>query len=114
MTRLLFSVGFAALLAMTTAEAAELPDPIKQAGTLRLTVNSTYAPMEYRGPFGVIPTRTPGVHFTELIPKIASRSHRFSLVRTHVTTAPGHPDVHRARRSVRPSLGWGRGPDVGE
>lgn len=51
------------------------------------------APLEYRGPFGVIPTRTPGVHFTELIPGIASRSDRFSLVRTHTTTAPGHPDA---------------------
>ena len=35
MTRLWFSVGFAALLAIATAEAAELPDAIKQAGTLR-------------------------------------------------------------------------------
>jgi hypothetical protein len=51
------------------------------------------APAEYRGPFGVIPTRTPGVHFTELLPRIASRSDRFSLIRTHVTTAPGHPDA---------------------
>jgi hypothetical protein len=51
------------------------------------------APLDYRGPFSVIPTRTPGVHFTELIPGIASRSDRFSLVRTHATTAPGHPDA---------------------
>lgn len=51
------------------------------------------APAEYRGPFGVIPTRTPGVHFTELVPQIAARSHRYSLVRSHVTTAPGHPDA---------------------
>ena len=50
------------------------------------------APAEYRGPFSVIPTRTPGVHFTELLPRIASRSDRFSLIRTHATTAPGHPD----------------------
>ena len=50
MTRLSFSIGFAALLAITTAGAAELPEAIKQAGTLRLTVNSTYAPMEYRDP----------------------------------------------------------------
>jgi hypothetical protein len=41
----------------------------------------------------VSPTRTPGVHFTELIPQIAARSHRYSLIRTHVTTAPGHPDA---------------------
>lgn len=50
------------------------------------------APAEYRGPFSVIQTRTPGVSFTELLPRIAARSHRYSLIRTHATTAPGHPD----------------------
>jgi polar amino acid transport system substrate-binding protein len=50
MTRFFLSVGLAALLVITTARAAELPDAIKQAGVLRLTVNSTYAPMEYRDP----------------------------------------------------------------
>ena len=45
-----FCIGFAALLTFTTAQAAELPESIKQAGVLRLTVNSTYAPMEYRDP----------------------------------------------------------------
>jgi polar amino acid transport system substrate-binding protein len=50
MTCLSFSVGFATLLAFTIAQAAELPESIKQAGVLRLTVNSTYAPMEYRDP----------------------------------------------------------------
>lgn len=50
MKRLSFSIAFAALLALTTAQAAELPESIKQAGALRLTVNSTYAPMEYRDP----------------------------------------------------------------
>jgi Tol biopolymer transport system component/uncharacterized protein (DUF1501 family) len=49
------------------------------------------APSDYRGPFGVIATRTPGVHFTELLPRIAQRSHRFTLVRTHVTTNGAHP-----------------------
>lgn len=51
------------------------------------------APAEFRGPFGVIPTRTPGVHFTELLPQMAKRSDRFTLVRSHATTAPGHPDA---------------------
>lgn len=51
------------------------------------------APAEYRGPFGVIPTRTPGVHFSELIPQVAQRSHLYTLIRSHVTTAPGHPDA---------------------
>lgn len=50
------------------------------------------APTEYRGPFGVISTRTPGVHFTELLPRVAQRSDKFTLVRSHVTSAPGHPD----------------------
>jgi polar amino acid transport system substrate-binding protein len=50
MKRLWFSAGFAAIVALTSAQAAELPEAIKQAGTLRLTVNSTYAPMEYRDP----------------------------------------------------------------
>jgi polar amino acid transport system substrate-binding protein len=50
MIRLSFSVGFAALAAVATAQADELPDSIKRAGELRLTANSTYAPMEYRDP----------------------------------------------------------------
>src|SRR5438093_12990263 len=50
MKRLSFSTGFAAIVAVTSAHAAELPEAVKQAGTLRLTVNSTYAPMEYRDP----------------------------------------------------------------
>lgn len=51
------------------------------------------APAEYRGPFASIPTRTPGVHFTEMLPRMASRSDRYTLLRNHVTSAPGHPDA---------------------
>lgn len=51
------------------------------------------APAEYRGPFNSIATRTPGVHFTELLPQLAKRSDLYTLVRSHVTTAPGHPDA---------------------
>src|SRR5919201_1743631 len=40
------------------------------------------APVEFRGPFATIPTRLPGVRFTELLPRLAARSDRFSLVRT--------------------------------
>ncbi|MCK1383829.1 ABC transporter substrate-binding protein [Bradyrhizobium sp. 21] len=50
MTRLSHFLAFAALAAVTSAQAAELPAEIKQAGTLKLTANSTYAPMEYRDP----------------------------------------------------------------
>ncbi|MGI4802093.1 MAG: ABC transporter substrate-binding protein [Janthinobacterium lividum] len=41
---------FAALLAASGASAAELPEPIQAAGVLRLSINSTYAPMEYHDP----------------------------------------------------------------
>jgi len=51
------------------------------------------APSEYRGPFAPIATRTAGVQFTELLPKLAERSDQFSLIRSHVTTQPGHPDA---------------------
>ena len=50
MTRLSIVLGAAVLAASAFVQAAELPGEIKQAGTLRLTVNSTYAPMEYRDP----------------------------------------------------------------
>ena len=49
------------------------------------------APMEYRGPFGTIPTKTTGMHFTELLPRLASRSDKFSVIRSMCTTNGGHP-----------------------
>ncbi|MGW1419656.1 ABC transporter substrate-binding protein [Bradyrhizobium manausense] len=50
MTRLSYFLGLAALAAATSLRAGELPAEIKQAGALKLTVNSTYARMEYRDP----------------------------------------------------------------
>ena len=49
------------------------------------------SPLEYRGPFAPIATRTPGVHFSELLPKLASRSDQFSLIRSMVSSNAGHP-----------------------
>ena len=46
-----------------------------------------------RGPFAPIATRTPGLRFSELLPRLAQRSNLFSVVRSHVTFAPGHPDA---------------------
>src|SRR6266849_6363272 len=48
------------------------------------------APQDYRGPFAAIQTRTPGVHFSELLPKLAERSHLFSLVRSNVNFSGDH------------------------
>src|SRR6476646_10749153 len=51
------------------------------------------APAEYRGPFGTIPTRTPGLRFTELLPLVAARSRLFTVCRSHVTSESGHPEA---------------------
>jgi hypothetical protein len=51
------------------------------------------APTEYRGPFSPIATRTPGVQFTELVPRIAARSELFALVRSNKTFDGGHPQA---------------------
>ena len=51
------------------------------------------APTEYRGPFAPIATQQPGVYYSELFPKLAARSDRLSLIRSHVTTQSGHPDA---------------------
>lgn len=48
------------------------------------------APAEYRGPFAAISTRTAGVQFSELLPRLAAQSDRFSLVRTNINYNGGH------------------------
>ena len=49
------------------------------------------ASMDYRGPFGTIATRTAGMRFTELLPRTAARSDRFSVIRSMVNSNNGHP-----------------------
>ena len=51
------------------------------------------APAEYRGPFATIATKTPGVRFTELVPRLAARSDRFALVRSNVNFDAGHREA---------------------
>ena len=53
------------------------------------------SPLEYRGPFAPIATRTPGVHFSELLPKLAARSDQFSLIRSMVSSNSGHREPAR-------------------
>lgn len=48
------------------------------------------APLEYRGPFGTIPTRISGVRFCELFPQLAQRSHRLAVLRTLTTVSNDH------------------------
>ena len=49
------------------------------------------APSEYRGPFGPIATRVPGLRVTELLPRHACVADRFTLVRSLTHTGGGHP-----------------------
>ena len=46
------------------------------------------APADVRGPFGTIPTRTSGVRVSELFPKLAAVSDRWSLIRSMTSDAP--------------------------
>ncbi|MFO0808822.1 MAG: DUF1501 domain-containing protein [Gemmataceae bacterium] len=48
------------------------------------------APLEIRGPFATIPTRTPGLRFTELFPQLAALSHRFAIIRSLNTQSNDH------------------------
>lgn len=50
-----------------------------------------HAPNSVRGPFSSIPTKVPGLRFTELFPKMAAAADRFAVVRSmHHTAAPIH------------------------
>jgi len=54
-------------------------DPKPQAGS------------EYRGPFSTIPTKVPGMHFTELLPMQAKIADKFTVLRSMRQGAGGHP-----------------------
>lgn len=49
------------------------------------------APSEYRGPFGTIPTKVPGLQFTELLPMQAAIADKFTVLRSMRQSAGGHP-----------------------
>ena len=49
------------------------------------------APLDYRGPFRPITTRTPGLRLTELLPRLARTADRFTLLRSMAHTGGGHP-----------------------
>ncbi len=51
------------------------------------------APAEYRGPFSTIATRTPGVRYSELVPRLAARSDQYALIRSNVNYHDGHREA---------------------
>lgn len=46
---------------------------------------------DYRGPFATIDTRTPGLRLSELLPRQAAISDRFTVLRSMAHTGGGHP-----------------------
>ncbi|MCA9084276.1 MAG: DUF1501 domain-containing protein [Planctomycetaceae bacterium] len=49
------------------------------------------AASEYRGPFSTIPTKVPGLQFTELLPMQAAIADKFTVLRSMRQSAAGHP-----------------------
>jgi hypothetical protein len=49
------------------------------------------ASSDYRGPFGTIDTKVPGLQFTELLPMQAAIADKFTVLRSMKQTAGGHP-----------------------
>jgi Protein of unknown function (DUF1501) len=48
------------------------------------------APDTVRGPFRPIPTNAPGVHVSELLPRLAAQANRYAVIRTLHHTHTGH------------------------
>lgn len=48
------------------------------------------APKEVRGDFGTIPTKIPGVHFSDCVPKLAAAADKFTVVRSICHKDPNH------------------------
>ncbi len=48
------------------------------------------APEEIRGSLGTIPTRVPGVHFSEVLPRLAQAADKFTVVRSICHKDPNH------------------------
>ncbi len=65
------------------------------------------APSDIRGPFSAIQTRTPGVNFSELFPRLASRTDLLSVIRSHIN----HDNAHHIAGSIALSGRRGRNAD---
>jgi hypothetical protein len=68
------------------------------------------APAEVRGEFRPIATRTPGVHVCEHLPRLAARSHLWSLVRSLTHRSNEHSQGHAIMLSGRSELAPGFDP----
>lgn len=71
------------------------------------------APAEYRGPFASIPTRTPGIRYSELLPRLAARSDRYTLIRSNKNFHGGHLEAGTIALTGRAEGTEGLAPNFG-
>lgn len=72
------------------------------------------APAEIRGPFKPIPTRVPGMQISEILPRTASHSDKFSIVRSvYHTAAAVHDTGHQLMQTGRSFSGGIEHPHLG-
>ena len=60
------------------------------------------APSEIRGPYKPIPTNVPGIHISELFPRMAQLADRYALVRSFCHNVNAHPLAHHIVLTGRP------------
>lgn len=68
------------------------------------------APLEYRGEFNPIPTRTPGIQICEHLPELAKRSHLWALCRSLTHGSNDHSAGHHIMLTGRSDLPLGFDP----
>jgi hypothetical protein len=50
-----------------------------------------HAPSDFRGPYQAIPTNVPGIHISELLPRLATIADKYAILRSIAHTGGGHP-----------------------
>ena len=84
-------IGLPDLLRLEAAERSETAAPAKSVILLWLWGGPSHldsfdmkpnAPVQYRGPYAPIASSVPGLDVCELLPQIARRAHRYSILRT--------------------------------
>ena len=94
------ALSFPGLLQLRAKAAASSPNPKTAVILVWLRGGASHletydpkpdAPSEFRGIFGAIPTRVPGMHISELLPRHAKIADKFTLLRSMAHTGGGHP-----------------------
>lgn len=72
------------------------------------------APLEIRGPFKPIKTNVPGIHISEIFPRMAKRAHMYSVIRSvYHTAAAVHDTGHQMMQTGRLFSGGIEHPHIG-